>query len=596
MGVDRRTAQIGLLKGCILLLIIVCFSIPYCILMIKFHRDTTGFYNWPLATIKILVYSLFAPLVFVITLSFLKRIKILAYIYGILFVLTYYFALLGMLIYYKYFSAIPNLVLLASIYGEIHTVVRQVYYQLLGPQEFRIIFLLFVAILSTIIFIRLPRTREINAYTKVVILLFLLLIYYGLYKIEIIRWNLEPQLTREYVNNSAYPVAMLGFMPTYYRLFVDDYFHEQNVVPYPGKIDKDNIRDDHLRRLKNANVVIIQVESLDARVVNLRINGKHVMPFLSSLAKRSAYFKNFFAQHSAGGSSDADLSMLTSLLPLYNHVGLLTADYSRIHTLVNVLGSNGYDSAVLYADSGEMFYKNIVYPRIGFKHVYNAESYSGQASGWGAKDLDFFDQSVDHMKTLSEPYFAYLLTNQSHGPFKNYSQSTRNQFKINNTHYSDIQIDYLLSMREVDMAIEQFFRKMRKLGMMENTIVVIYGDHSSHVLDNADCPAGVECIPLIIYHKHLARRVEDGVGSHLDIGPTILDLLDIPEPYNWLGTSLFYDGKKTVLFNDLYIVQLNGNGLQRNFKEEYKPFLDYSDSLVKFECLLTSATCKRGPF
>ncbi len=564
--------------------------------MIKFHRDTTGLHNWPLAATKILAYSLFAPLILMISLSFLKKIKILAYIFGILFILTYFFSLLGILIYYKYFSTIPHVVLLAGIYGEIHTVLRQVYYQLLGPQELKIIFLLFVSIFSTIIFIRLPRAETIHAYSKIGILLFLLLIYYGLYKIEVTRWNLEPQLTRAHVRNSAYVVAMLGFLPAYYRLFLDDYVHGQSTFSYPGKINNGNTRNEHLTRLKNANVIILQVESLDARVVNLRINGKQVMPFLSSLTTRAAYFKNFVAQHSSGGSSDADLSMLTSLFPLTNHVGLLTADYSRINTLVNVLESNGYDSATLYADSGEAFYKNIAYPRIGFNHIYNSESYSGRASGWEAKDLDFLDQSIDHIKALSQPYFAYLLTNQSHGPFRNHSESTKKQFNFDGTDYSDIQIDYLVSMNEVDRAFEHFYQKMEKLGMMENTILIIYGDHNSHVLEDEDCPSGVECIPLIIFHRNLPQTVKDEVGSHLDVGPTILDLLDIPEPDNWLGTSLFYDGKKVVLLNDLGVVQFNGNGLQRKYNIEYKHFLDYSDSIVKFECLSISIDCRRGPF
>ena len=71
------------------------------------------------------------------------------------------------------------------------------------------------------------------------------------------------------------------------------------------------------------------------------------------------------------------------------------------------------------------------------------------------------------------------------------------------------------------------------------------------------------------------------MGSHLDLAPTILDPLDISEPSGWLGTSLFYNGKKTVLFNDLTTIEANENVLQKSLKKEYQIYLDYSNSIVE---------------
>jgi arylsulfatase A-like enzyme len=96
---------------------------------------------------------------------------------------------------------------------------------------------------------------------------------------------------------------------------------------------------------------------------------------------------------------------------------------------------------------------------------------------------------------------------------------------------------------------------------------------------NPEYPA--ECIPLFIFHKDLPPSIETKVGSHLDIAPTILDLLDIPEPSGWLGTSLFFKGKNTVLFNDLTVIELNDNTPQKKIELEYQPFVDYSNSIVE---------------
>ena len=109
-------------------------------------------------------------------------------------------------------------------------------------------------------------------------------------------------------------------------------------------------------------------------------------------------------------------------------------------------------------------------------------------------------------------------------------------------------------------------------GLLDNTILLIYGDHVGRALNNPDCLA--ECVPLFIYHKDLSPRIKATIGSHLDLGPTILDLLDISEPSGWLGSSLFNKGNKTILFNDLTVIESNHQVLRSSRKLEYQPYLD----------------------
>jgi len=77
-----------------------------------------------------------------------------------------------------------------------------------------------------------------------------------------------------------------------------------------------------------------------------------------------------------------------------------------------------------------------------------------------------------------------------------------------------LEVDYLLSIHEIAQALEHFFNKLDELGLLDNTILIIYGDHVGRVLDNTECLA--ECIPLFIYHKDLSPCIETKMGSHLD--------------------------------------------------------------------------------
>ena len=570
-------------KGFILLLIVVGFSIPYSSLIVEIQRDIFDIkVHWPLAIIKILVFSLFAPLAFIISLSIIKRYKLLAKVYALLYVGLYFIALLIITIYYKYFGTILNFMILdstnlGSISESVSILGKQVYFQLLGAQEWLIIFLLIISVCLTYIYLRLPNTRKINGYMKAIMLIFVILVYYGLNEVQILRH--QHNMHEKLIGRNAEAVLYFGFLPVYKKLISYEISNKRRVVPFPGKINGQNKRSNKIPRFKGANIIVIQVESLDSQAIDYKVNGKLVMPFLRKFKNQSVYFKNFFAQHSGGGSSDADLSTLTSLLPVPNHVGLYTADYDRIQSLVEVLEERGYTSLAMSPVSFVFHDKTSSYPRIGFDFFYGSEFYTGQASGWYAKDWQFYDQSVDTIKNSPKPFFAYLVTIQSHGPFKNYSETTKAKFNFDNTDLSELEFNYLLSVHEVDQALERFFNEILESGLLDNTILLIYGDHVGRALDRPGCLA--ECISLFIYHKNLPASVETKVGSHVDIAPTIVDLLDVSEPVGWLGTSLFYEGRKTVLFNDLTAIEFSNGVLQKKVATEYRHFLEYSNSIVE---------------
>lgn len=584
MDIRYKINRIDILKGLILFLIVVGFSIPYFILMVDMQRATLNdFTVWPLAISRILLYSLFSPLVFIITLSIVRKYKLLAILYSIIYVSSYFIALTIILIYFKYFGTIPQITLLNSMnMGSTEAfsiLMRLVFDQLLGFQERLIIILLFLTIILTYMYLRLAKTEEIKGYIKFSMLLLVLLMYLGLYEIQIYRYKNYFASNTRWLGRTSEAVLYFGLTPVYKKLLTYKMFHKNAPLPYPGKIDKENKRNDKIPRFKGANVIIVQVESLDSKAVDLHVNGKPVMPFLHGLKNRSVYFENFFAQHSGGASTDADLSMLTSLLPVPGQVGLYTANRNLVKSLVKVLQQRAYKSIVMSSVSFVFQDKTASYPKLGFDHFYDSNFYTGKATGWYSKDVDFFDQSVPIIRNTSKPFFAYLLTHQSHGPFENYSDSTRKDFNFENTDFSKLEIDYLVSMNEVDRALEHFFYKILKSDILNNTILIIYGDHSGHALRDPDCLA--ECVPLFIYHKNLPPKVETIVGSHLDLAPTVLDLLDIPEPVGWLGASLFSEGNKVVLLNDLTSVEVIGGVLKRHLATEYQPYLEYSNSLVE---------------
>lgn len=127
-------------------------------------------------------------------------------------------------------------------------------------------------------------------------------------------------------------------------------------------------------------------------------------------------------------------------------------------------------------------------------------------------------------------------------------------------------------MRYVDTAIESLFKELEERGELDNTIIVIYGDHSGLYLDQRTLVEDllgldssiidwykIQKVPLWIYTgSQLPGRTIEKVGGQIDILPTILDLMGIDHPYA-LGTSLLIEGPGscikrdgTVIFHDYY--------------------------------------------
>jgi len=107
------------------------------------------------------------------------------------------------------------------------------------------------------------------------------------------------------------------------------------------------------------------------------------------------------------------------------------------------------------------------------------------------------------------------------------------------------------AVRNLDMEIERYVKKLEELGILDDTLIIITPDHGEEILErgslgHASCSiAGTLYdenirIPLIMrYPKTLPQgRVIETQVSQVDIMPTIFDILGYPMPELTEGHSL----------------------------------------------------------
>jgi len=371
-----------------------------------------------------------------------------------------------------------------------------------------------------------------------------------------------------YQSGSSYLASVYGILPLY-TMEAYSFITREDEKPRPELKNipyykKQNQLSEVEPLPEDTNVILIQVESFDAKIVDYRQQGKEVTPFLNKLKSESLYFDNFYAQK-VNGSFDADLSTLTSLYPVNRSYVFRDIDLSSFKSLPLLLKQKGYQTLAFHNNDRNFFNRAEAYPDLAFDRFYSERYFEEkiypvpEERALGVNDYDFFNSSAEIIKKAAqkdEPFFAYLISLTSHTPFNFYPEEAVGDFaEVNN----NLVQNYFKSINFLDSSLENFISNLKKAGVMDNTLLVVYGDHESEI-KTMEYQSGRDFtlwrnvkvpyhIPLFIKHPEIENKVIEREGTTTDITPTILDLLDFNElPEQFVGSSLFLDNQEPILF------------------------------------------------
>ena len=302
---------------------------------------------------------------------------------------------------------------------------------------------------------------------------------------------------------------------------------------------------------KGANLVLIQVEAAQGFIVEAEVDGQPIAPFMRSLVDRGLAFPNVFDQTNHGKTSDSEYLTLTSNHPLKAGALAFLRASNHFVTLAHVLRERGYETLSAHPYKRGFWNRAVLHPRYGFQRsLFRRELGPGQDVGWGLADGLFFQRLLPELVEMPRPFFAFLVTLSLHHPYDSFPDNLKELElgALENTNLGN----YLHGMNYFDRSLEQFFRDLAVNGLLESTIVALYGDHDARLPYDADLRrlVGVERwspsleqrlerIPLFVVLPDNARKgVVETTGGQIDIGPTLLHYLGVPRPSSFLGQPL----------------------------------------------------------
>lgn len=321
------------------------------------------------------------------------------------------------------------------------------------------------------------------------------------------------------------------------------------------------------------NFIAIQVESMDAGIVNTRYKGSFVTPFLNSLTTSSVYYPYVFSYHKAGGTSDAEFSIINSVEPLNTFPAIKLSKYDYPNSVARKLFESSYDTAAFHGNTGDYYNRDAAFRKMGFREFFDIGKMGLNEIGWGAPDNDVLEYVSQKVKNQKEPFFYYVITMSSHVPFENVKRF------YNNDSYSDIKDElvrnYFNSMSYVDRSIGNFVSRI--MAENKNTYILIWGDHTPGIKSKMYKQASFisdnkyfEFVPLFIITPDGRTYMEkEKAATFLDIAPTILNSAGVPFSIETYGENLLEPSapEKDIPFR--------GDSYERKqlFKEISKQFL-----------------------
>ncbi|MBQ8219390.1 MAG: LTA synthase family protein [Bacilli bacterium] len=243
------------------------------------------------------------------------------------------------------------------------------------------------------------------------------------------------------------------------------------------------------------NVIAIHAESLQSFALDLSFNDKEVTPNLNKLIDSGMYFSNFYAQVGVGTSSDTEFTYATSLLPANNGTVFVNYYNNRFETIQNLLNNKGYYVFSMHGNVGDFWNRDIMHINMGYDKFYSKSSFViDEEYGLGLSDDSFFRQVVPMIKEINSqgiPYYGTLITLTNHTPWRDANEYSDYEVIVNkevsgeeitNDYLEDLAIGkYLKSVNYMDRAIGSFIENMDKEGLLDNTVIVIYGDHDARL-------------------------------------------------------------------------------------------------------------------
>ena len=301
---------------------------------------------------------------------------------------------------------------------------------------------------------------------------------------------------------------------------------------------------------RSRNVLLYVLESTGAKYLSLYDSPYPTTPCLTRESAKGLVFDAFYCHIGMTANSLAALTL--SIYP-YMTWREYTVEYPDLpgETLAQVARRQGLRTAFIHTGNLDYVGQRAFLANRGFDTLLDIADLGGRwISSWGGDDRDLVDgvfRWIDGDR--GRPFYILAWNQMSHHPYEPRPGQSLIDFFKGDLPEDDYDLGrYLNTIHQADQELGRLFDGLRERGLAEDTLVLVTGDHGEAFGDpHPTWGHGFRLyqesirVPLIIWNPRLYPRGErtDIVGGHVDINPTVADLMGWPASPTWQGRSLF---------------------------------------------------------
>ena len=299
------------------------------------------------------------------------------------------------------------------------------------------------------------------------------------------------------------------------------------------------------------NVVFLLIESLNASKVGCiggLVNGESITPNLDSLVRHGRMYNNYYSN--GVRSVEAVPAVLNSMPEIFRRPTIWSHFAQNTHYgLGQILAERGYYNAFFCgAHNGTMGFDTYS-KRCGIDNYYGMNEYPFSQRDfngyWGCHDGPFLGWMGEKQNEFKEPFMSVFFSISNHHPFD-----------LPDGLAPDISAKKLSPMEKTtmytDRVLGEYFRQVRQYDWFERTIFVVTGDHCFHegpdprrtILDNFR-------VPLLLVGPCIEPGIDNRIGNHVSLMPTIIDMLKLDTWHASAGVSLLEENAVPFAINSL---------------------------------------------
>jgi phosphoglycerol transferase MdoB-like AlkP superfamily enzyme len=289
----------------------------------------------------------------------------------------------------------------------------------------------------------------------------------------------------------------------------------------------------HVLTTTKPNVVIIQLESFTADLIESLGGEKGDAPNFETFIKTGILFNNIYA---AGDRTDKGIIAILSGFPsqAIRTIVTDTLKQRKLPSLITEFKNTDYNTSYFYGGTSSYMFFNRYMVDHKIDNIIDERNFTKGEIGstWGAHDNILFSKQINYLNEQKKPFFSLIQTLTNHEPFV---LPVPPHFKRN-----DVANQFRSTAYFTDSCLNAYFNEAKKHNWYKNTLFILVADHGHRLPKSTSAaydPAKYH-IPLLFYGdvikpEYRGKQINK-LGNQTDIAATLLAQLDLPhQQFEW---------------------------------------------------------------